>query len=112
MEKNIETYIVWFKKEFEVAGKAAEVLNGQVICYPSNDESLTDKIGCKLAELGYSANLISAIVPVDEYVRMENEMGSVPNMTENCHTAAVSFSVMNDHDAWTALLRQPGFADM
>lgn len=112
MEKNIETYIVWFKKEFEVAGKAAEALNGQVICYPSNDESLTDKIGCKLAELGYSANLISAIVPVAEYVRMENEMGSVPNMTENRHTAAVSFSVMNDHDAWTALLRQPGFADM
>ena len=33
-------------------------------------------------------------------------------MTENRHTAAVSFSVMNDHDAWTALLRQPGFADM
>lgn len=112
MKKHIETYIVWFKKEFEVAGKAAEALNGQVICYPSNDESLTDKIGCKLAELGYSANLISAIVPVAEYVRMENEMGSVPNMTENRHTAAVSFSVMNDHDAWTALLRQPGFADM
>ena len=112
MKKNIETYIVWFKKEFEVASKAAEALNGQVICYPSNDESLTDKIGCKLAELGYSANLISAIVPVVEYVRMENEMGSVPNMIENRHTAAVSFSVMNDHDAWTALLRQPGFADM
>ncbi len=96
MKKNIETYIVWFKKEFEVAGKAAEALNGQVICYPSNDESLTDKIGCKLAELGYSANLISAIVPVAEYVRMENDFAqnfhseNWPSKDLNLFAAAVS----------------------
>ena len=61
-----ETYIVWFKQEYEVAGKAAELLNGQTIRQPCSRENITDVIGSRLSEFGYSASMIKGVIPVDE----------------------------------------------
>mgnify|MGYP000907244203 CR=1 FL=1 len=53
MNNQYETYIVWFKQEYEVAGKAAELLNGQTIRQPCSRENITDVIGSRLSDFGY-----------------------------------------------------------
>ena len=106
-----ETYIVWFKQEYEVAGKAAELLNGQTIRQPCSRENITDVIGSRLSDFGYSASMIKGVIPVDEYLRLENQAGAVPNKADNYHTAAVFVPTMYGHEEWTEILHQPGFIE-
>lgn len=111
MNNQHETYIVYFQQKYEVAAKAAEVLNGQKVSRPNNGETLTDAVGSRLSEFGYSASLIKGVVSVAEYVRLENQTGAVPNKGGNHYTATVYVPAMYDHEEWTALLRQPDFAE-
>ena len=111
MNNQYETYIVWFKQEYEVAGKAAELLNGQTIRQPCSRENITDVIGSRLSDFGYSASMIKGVIPVDEYLRLENQAGAVPNKADNYHTAAVFVPTMYGHEEWTEILHQPGFIE-
>ena len=111
VNNHYETYIVWLKQEYEVAGKAAELLNGQTIRQPCSRENITDVIGSRLSDFGYSASLIKGVIPVNEYLRLENQAGAVPNKADNYHTAAVFVPTMYGHEEWTEILHQPGFIE-
>lgn len=104
------TYIVWFHREFEAAEGASEALNGQVLRMTDAEyPEPADVVGERLRELGYSGDLVDAVLPVAEYIRNENVHESMPSRSDNCYSAAVVIPTLPDQENWLAAYRQPGF---
>lgn len=104
------TYIVWFAQEFEAAESAATALNGQVLPVPDkNCYEPADLAAKRLQQLGYSSNMIDAVVPAAEYIRRENQCEMSPSRCYNCYSAAVVVPSPVSHNDWLSAFRNPGF---
>lgn len=107
------TYIVWFHREFEAAESAAQALNGQVLQITDSEyPKPADVAAERLRELGYSGDLINAVIPVDEYIRNENVNESMPSRCYNCYSASVVIPTPVTPDDWMVAFRDPEFRSL